>query len=83
MVSAKEGAEWGNVLKSNSNRTYYGLSLEYINHNHVGYVDFEKMIGLNGIVLRPVQAGVGAGCGRTPLGMTGSVARMSMGAGQR
>ena len=51
MVSAKEGTEWGNVLKSNSNRTYYGLSLEYINHNHVGYVNFEKMIGLNGITL--------------------------------
>src|SRR5258706_15314407 len=36
-----------------------------------------------GVVLRPAQAGAGAGCGRTPLGTTGSVAHMSAGVGQR
>ena len=56
MVSTKEGMEWGNVLKSNSNRMYYGLSLEYINHNHVGYVNFETMIGLDGIMLMNIVA---------------------------
>ena len=35
---------------------YYGLSLEYINHNHVGYVNFETMIGLDGIMLMNIVA---------------------------
>ncbi|PCH36493.1 Oligoxyloglucan reducing end-specific cellobiohydrolase [Wolfiporia cocos MD-104 SS10] len=42
---------WGNILKSNSNGTYYGLSIENVNRNDQGYVDFEKMIGLDGIAL--------------------------------
>ncbi|ELU44262.1 signal sequence binding protein [Rhizoctonia solani AG-1 IA] len=48
-MSDKRGAEWGNVLKSNSNGTYYGLSLEAVNRNAQGYVDFEKLVGLDGI----------------------------------
>lgn len=50
------GAEWGNLLKSNSNGTYYGLSLENANRNQAGYVDFEKMIGLDGIAVMNVVA---------------------------
>lgn len=42
---------WGNILKSNSNGTYFGLSIEYVNRDERGYVDFEKMIGLDGIAL--------------------------------
>ena len=42
---------WGNILKSNSNGTYYGLSIDNVNRNDAGYVDFEKMIGLDGIAL--------------------------------
>ncbi|KAJ7230698.1 vacuolar protein sorting/targeting protein 10 [Mycena pura] len=42
---------WGNILKSNSNGTYFGLSVEYVNRNERGFVDFEKMIGLDGIAL--------------------------------
>lgn len=42
---------WGNILKSNSNGTYYGLSMDNVNRNDAGYVDFEKMIGLDGIAL--------------------------------
>ncbi|KAI0923357.1 vacuolar protein sorting/targeting protein PEP1 [Taiwanofungus camphoratus] len=42
---------WGNILKSNSNGTYYGLSIENVNRNDAGFVDFEKMIGLDGIAL--------------------------------
>jgi hypothetical protein len=45
---------WGNILKSNSNGTYFGLSLEYANRNDRGYVDFEKMIGLDGIAIANV-----------------------------
>ncbi|KZT68685.1 Oligoxyloglucan reducing end-specific cellobiohydrolase [Daedalea quercina L-15889] len=42
---------WGSILKSNSNGTYYSISLENVNRNDLGYVDFEKMIGLDGIAL--------------------------------
>ncbi|KAF8314674.1 Oligoxyloglucan reducing end-specific cellobiohydrolase [Clavulina sp. PMI_390] len=62
-TSSKQGAEVGNLLKSNWNGTYYGLSLENVNRNQGGYVDFEKMIGLDGIALvnvvaNPSEAGV-------------------------
>jgi len=42
---------WGNILKSNSNGTYFGLALENVNRDERGYIDFEKMIGLDGIAL--------------------------------
>lgn len=42
---------WGSILKSNSNGTYYGSSMDYVNRDDRGYVDFEKMIGLDGIAL--------------------------------
>lgn len=42
---------WGNILKSNSNGTYFGLSIDNVNRDDRGYVDFEKMIGLEGIAL--------------------------------
>ena len=42
---------WGNILKSNSNGTYFGVSVEHVNRDERGYVDFEKMIGLDGIAL--------------------------------
>lgn len=55
-MSDKPGAEWGNVLKSNSNGTYYGLSLGTVNRNSRGYVDFEKMMGLDGIAVMNIVA---------------------------
>ena len=42
---------WGTILKSNSNGTYFGISIENVNRDHRGFVDFEKMIGLDGIAL--------------------------------
>ena len=42
---------WGSILKSNSNGTYFGVSVDYVNRNVNGYVDFEKVIGLDGIAL--------------------------------
>ncbi|RHZ50479.1 hypothetical protein Glove_498g22 [Diversispora epigaea] len=45
---------WGNILKSNSNGTYYGLSLEKVNRDEYGFVDFEKMLGIEGIALSNV-----------------------------
>ncbi|KAG1747763.1 uncharacterized protein EDB91DRAFT_1245255 [Suillus paluster] len=42
---------WGNLLKSNSNGTYFGLSIENVNRNQNGFVDFEKFAGLDGIAM--------------------------------
>lgn len=50
------GPYWGNILKSNWNGTYFGLSVENVNRNEEGYVDFEKVIGLDGIALINVIA---------------------------
>lgn len=47
---------WGNILKSNSNGTYFGVAIENVNRDDRGYVDFEKMIGLDGIALVNVVA---------------------------
>jgi hypothetical protein len=47
---------WGNLLKSNSNGTYFGLSLENVNRDERGLVDFEKMIGLDGIAVVNIVA---------------------------
>ncbi|ESK86675.1 signal sequence binding protein [Moniliophthora roreri MCA 2997] len=54
---------FGSILKSNSNGTYFIDSLDNVNRNDVGYVDFEKMIGLDGIALvnivrDPVEASI-------------------------
>jgi hypothetical protein len=46
---------WGTILKSNSNGTYFGISLENVNRDDRGYVDFEIMIGLDGIALNIVS----------------------------
>ncbi len=50
-VSEQPNLWWGDILKSNSNGTYFGVSVDYVNRNVNGYVDFEKMIGLDGIAL--------------------------------
>jgi hypothetical protein len=42
---------WGMILKYNSNGTYFGISMENVNGDGRGYVDFEKMVGLDGIAL--------------------------------
>ncbi|KAH9989911.1 Oligoxyloglucan reducing end-specific cellobiohydrolase [Russula compacta] len=42
---------WGDILKSNWNGTYFSPSIQNVNRDHRGYVDFEKMIGLDGIAL--------------------------------
>lgn len=42
---------WGVIMKSNGNGTYFGISVENVNRNDRGFVDFEKMINLDGIAL--------------------------------
>ncbi|KAK2467352.1 hypothetical protein APHAL10511_000587 [Amanita phalloides] len=50
---------WGTILKSNSNGTYFGIALERVNRDERGYVDFEKVIGLDGIALVNVVSNAG------------------------
>ena len=55
-TNSKPGSELGTLFKSNSNGTYFSTSIEQVNRNANGYVDFEKMIGLNGIALVNIVA---------------------------
>ncbi|KAL9056411.1 MAG: hypothetical protein Q9206_002761 [Seirophora lacunosa] len=50
-VGNRHDAEYGSIIKSNSNGTSYVLSLDNVNRNKPGYVDFEKMLGLEGVAL--------------------------------
>ncbi|KAH8194935.1 hypothetical protein TruAng_010900 [Truncatella angustata] len=46
-----EKRRFGSILKSNSNGTSYVVSISGVNCDNSGYVDFEKMLGLEGVVL--------------------------------
>lgn len=46
----------GAILKSNSNGTSYVQSISHVNCNGAFYVDFEKMLGLQGVALVNVVA---------------------------
>jgi len=50
------GLEYGTIIKSNSNGTSYVLSLDGVNRDFGGYVDFEKMSGLDGVAMVNVLA---------------------------
>ncbi|KAI5284275.1 vacuolar protein sorting/targeting protein PEP1, partial [Ascosphaera atra] len=56
----------GNIFTSNSNGTYFTRNVEHVNSNELGYVDFEKVSGIQGIMLvntvenwADVEAGMG------------------------
>jgi hypothetical protein len=57
-VNPRGDQEYGSIIKSNSNGTSYVLSLNAVNRNTVGYVDFEKMQGLEGVALANVVINV-------------------------
>jgi hypothetical protein len=48
------GSEWGALFRSNWNGTFFTLTLEHVNRNSKGYVDFEKMLGLDGVAVANV-----------------------------
>ena len=50
-VNAVRGQEYGSIIKSNSNGISYVLSTSEVNRNPDGYVDFEKMQGLEGVAI--------------------------------
>lgn len=59
-VSTAPGAEYGPLIKSNSNGTSYVLSINAVNRNEQGYVDFEKMQGLEGVAIVNIVGNVDA-----------------------
>lgn len=61
----RTGGEFGALLKSNSNGTYYRQALPHVNRDGRGYVDIEQIEGLEGVlvanvVLNPTQTKQGA-----------------------
>lgn len=50
-VGSREDFEYGSIVKSNSNGTSYVMSINGVNRNTPGYVDFEKMQGLEGVAI--------------------------------
>jgi Sortilin, neurotensin receptor 3,/Sortilin, neurotensin receptor 3, C-terminal len=52
------GKEFGTLMKSNSNGTYYVTSEDAVNRDIHGYVDFEKVQGLEGVAMVNVVVNV-------------------------
>jgi hypothetical protein len=50
-VNIGEGRSFGSLVKSNSNGTYFVQSLEAVNVNDRGNADFDKMEGLEGVLV--------------------------------
>ncbi|KAI0526115.1 hypothetical protein F5B22DRAFT_269177 [Xylaria bambusicola] len=50
-TETEKSRRYGSILKSNSNGTSYVMSISGVNANDAWYVDFEKMLGLEGVVL--------------------------------
>lgn len=48
---SEPGHERGAILKSNSNGTSYVLSLSDVNRDSVGFVDYDRMEGIEGVLL--------------------------------
>ncbi|KAI0110034.1 Oligoxyloglucan reducing end-specific cellobiohydrolase [Daldinia grandis] len=51
VTDGEENRQFGSILKSNSNGTSYVLSVAGVNCDNGYWVDFEKMLGLEGVVL--------------------------------
>ncbi|KJZ78390.1 Vacuolar protein sorting protein 10 [Hirsutella minnesotensis 3608] len=51
--------EYGSIIKSNSNGTSYVLSASNVNCNEETYVDFEKVSGLEGVIIINVVTNAG------------------------
>ncbi|KAH8166936.1 hypothetical protein CIB48_g1317 [Xylaria polymorpha] len=50
-TETEKNRRYGSILKSNSNGTSYVMSISGVNADDGWYVDFEKMLGLEGVVL--------------------------------
>lgn len=57
-VNDAEGQEYGSIIKSNSNGTSYVLSASNVNRNANGFVDYEKMQGIEGVAMVNIVSNV-------------------------
>ncbi|KAL1965296.1 hypothetical protein VTN77DRAFT_5898 [Rasamsonia byssochlamydoides] len=57
-VNNERDRAYGSIIKSNSNGTSYVLSIGAVNRDNEGYVDFEKMQGLEGVAIVNVVGNV-------------------------
>ncbi|KAL4802632.1 hypothetical protein BDV18DRAFT_147042 [Aspergillus unguis] len=53
-----EATRYGSIVKSNSNGTNYVLSLDSLNQNAKGYIDFERMPSLEGVLMANIISNV-------------------------
>ena len=65
-VGSRDKFEYGRLMKSNSNGTSYVLSVGGVNRNAEGYVDFEKMQGLEGVAIINVVENINEEDARRP-----------------
>ncbi|TPX07022.1 uncharacterized protein E0L32_011090 [Thyridium curvatum] len=56
VTETKEDFRYGTIIKSNSNGTSYVMSVPGVNCNNNYYVDYEKMLGLEGVSLVNIVA---------------------------
>lgn len=59
-TSREQGHEEGVIIKSNSNGTSYVLSLEHVNMNSAGYVDYDRVETIEGVIIANVVANLGS-----------------------
>ncbi|KAG1467598.1 hypothetical protein G6F56_004322 [Rhizopus delemar] len=50
-VLAGDNAHYGSLYKSNSNGTFFSKSLENTNRNSMGYIDVERIPGVEGVLM--------------------------------
>lgn len=53
-TKSDDNHEYGAILKSNSNGTSYALSLDYVNRDKLGFVDYDRIEGIEGILISNV-----------------------------
>ncbi|ORX80565.1 Oligoxyloglucan reducing end-specific cellobiohydrolase [Basidiobolus meristosporus CBS 931.73] len=49
--NAQSKAEYGTIFNSNANGTYFTTSIDHVNRDERGLVDFEKMAGIDGVAM--------------------------------
>lgn len=59
-VGNVDGGRYGSIIKSNSNGTTYVLSLASVSQSDEGYVDFEKIQGMEGVALANIVSNTDA-----------------------
>ncbi|OLY85799.1 Vacuolar protein sorting/targeting protein 10 [Smittium mucronatum] len=49
--NGSKDSEWGTIYTSNSNGTYFRKSIDHVNRNELGLVDYERCAGIDGVII--------------------------------